>query len=438
MLFLKENEIRPMNILILGSGGREHAVAWKLSQSSRPLKLFAAPGNPGTASVAINIPVDPLDFNAVKTAVISNKIEMVIVGPESPLVEGISDFFEADPVLSSVHVIGPGRKGAMLEGSKDFAKGFMMRHGIPTAAYETFTAGREKEAQAFLRKMDPPYVLKADGLAAGKGVLIINDYSEAVSELNAILGGRFGTAGSKVVIEQYLSGIELSAFVITDGISYKILPEAKDYKRIGDGDTGKNTGGMGAVSPVPFATPSFMKKVEEKVIIPTVSGLREEGIDYRGFIFFGLMNVAGEPYVIEYNARLGDPETEVMIPRIESDLFGLLEGVAFRDLKDRTLKIHDNTAVTVMMVSEGYPDAYGKGFGITGLDKVPESIVFHAGTKRTEEGLFTSGGRVLAVTSSGITMTEALEKSYRSVSEIHFEGARYRKDIGFDLKFIKR
>lgn len=437
MLFLKENEIRTMNILILGSGGREHAVTWKLSRSSRPLKLFAAPGNPGTAAFAVNLPVDPLDFNTVKIAVISNKIEMVIVGPEAPLVEGISDFFEADPALSSVHVIGPGRRGAMLEGSKDFAKGFMMRHGIPTAAYETFTADRTGDAEAFLRKMSPPYVLKADGLAAGKGVLILNDYNEAVSELNAILGGRFGAAGNKVVIEQYLSGIEMSAFVITDGISYKILPEAKDYKRIGDGDTGKNTGGMGAVSPVPFATPLFMKKVEEKIIIPTVSGLREDGIDYRGFIFFGLMNVAGEPYVIEYNARLGDPETEVMMPRIASDLFELFEGVAFRDLKYRTLKIHEDTAVTVMMVSGGYPDTYGKGFGITGLEKASESVIFHAGTKRTEEGLVTSGGRVLAVTSSGVTMTEALEKSYRSVSEIHFEGAQYRKDIGFDLKMIK-
>lgn len=437
MLFLKVNEIRTMNILILGSGGREHAIVWKLSQSSRPLKLFAAPGNPGTAAIAVNLPVDPLDFNAVKKAVIANGIEMVIVGPESPLVEGISDFFEADPELSSVHVIGPGRKGAMLEGSKDFAKGFMMRHGIPTAAYETFTADNTGAAEAFLRKLDPPYVLKADGLAAGKGVLIINDYSEAVSELNAILGGRFGAAGNKVVIEQFLSGIEMSAFIITDGISYKILPEAKDYKRIGDGDTGKNTGGMGAVSPVPFATSSFMSKVEEKVIRPTVSGLREEGIDYRGFIFFGLMNVAGEPYVIEYNARLGDPETEVIMPRIECDLFGLLEGVAFRNLKDCTLKTHSDTAVTVMMVSGGYPDTYEKGFGITGLENVNESVIFHAGTKRTEDRLVTSGGRVLAVTSSGNSMTEALEKSYRSIAEIHFEGARYRKDIGFDLKMIK-
>ena len=436
MLFLEENEIRTMNILILGSGGREHAITWKLSHSTRSLKLFAAPGNPGTASIAVNLPVDPLDFNAVKRTVISNNIEMVIVGPEAPLVEGISDFFEADPELSSVHVIGPGRKGAMLEGSKDFAKGFMIRHGIPTAAYETFTADRMGEAAAFLRKLDPPYVLKADGLAAGKGVVIINDYDEAVRELNAILEGRFGAAGNKVVIEEYLSGIELSAFVITDGISYKILPEAKDYKRIGDGDTGKNTGGMGAVSPVPFATPSFMKKVEDKVIVPTVSGLREEGIDYRGFIFFGLMNVAGEPYVIEYNARLGDPETEVMMPRIESDLFELLEGVAFRDLKDRSLKIYAETAVTVMMVSGGYPDAYGKGFGITGLEKVSESVVFHAGTKLDEDRIVTSGGRVLAVTSSGRNMTEALEKSYRSIPEIHFEGARYRKDIGFDLKQI--
>jgi phosphoribosylamine---glycine ligase len=434
---LKENEIVAMNILILGSGGREHAIAWKLSRSSRPLKLFAAPGNPGTAAVAVNLPVDPLDFSAVKAAVITNRIEMVIVGPESPLVEGISDFFEADPELSSVHVIGPGRKGAMLEGSKDFAKGFMIRHGIPTAAYETFTADRTGEAVSFLRTLEPPYVLKADGLAAGKGVLILNDFNEAVSELNAILGGRFGAAGNKVVIEQYLSGIEMSAFVITDGISYKILPEAKDYKRIGDGDTGKNTGGMGAVSPVPFATLSFMKKVEEKVIKPTVSGLGEEGIDYRGFIFFGLMNVGGEPFVIEYNARLGDPETEVMMPRIESDLFDLLEGVAFRDLKDRTVTASCDSAVTVMIVSGGYPDDYGKGFGITGIEKVTESVVFHAGTKLNEGRLVTSGGRVMAVTSTGSTMTKALEKSYRSLSEIHFEGARYRKDIGFDLKMIR-
>ena len=434
MLFLKENENQAMNILILGSGGREHAISWKLARSSRSLKLFAAPGNPGTASVAVNLPVDPLDFEAVKSAVIANKIEMVIVGPEAPLVEGISDFFEADPVLSSFHVIGPGRKGAQLEGSKDFAKGFMMRHNIPTAAYKTFTADRTDEAAQFLRTLDPPYVLKADGLAAGKGVLIINDYREAVSELNAMLGGRFGAAGNKVVIEQYLSGIELSVFIITDGISYKILPEAKDYKRVGEGDTGNNTGGMGAVSPVPFATSAFMKKVEEKIIRPTVSGLQKEGIDYRGFIFFGLMNVGGEPYVIEYNARLGDPESEVVMLRIESDLFDLLEGVACRDIKDRTLVTRSDTAVTVMMVSGGYPEAYSKGFEITGTDNISESIIFHAGTKRSDGRLVTSGGRVLAVTSTGEAMPEALEKSYRSISRIQFEGARFRKDIGFDLK----
>ena len=437
MLFLKENENPAMNILILGSGGREHAVIWKLAQSNRPLKLFAAPGNAGTASAAVNLPVDPLDFAAVKSAVISNQIQMVIVGSEAPLVEGISDFFESDPELSSVHVIGPAKKGAMLEGSKDFAKGFMTRHKIPTAAYETFTADRATEAAEFLRKLDPPYVLKADGLAAGKGVLIINDYQETVRELDAILGGRFGDAGKKVVIEQYLSGIELSVFIVTDGVSYKILPEAKDYKRIGEGDTGKNTGGMGAVSPVPFATPAFMKKVEEKIIIPTISGLRKEGIDYRGFIFFGLMNVRGEPFVIEYNARLGDPESEVVMPRLESDLFDLLEGVACRDLKDRPLVIRTDTAVTVMMVSGGYPENYGKGYEITGTDKVTESIVFHAGTKRSDGRLVTSGGRVLAVTSAGSTIPEALEKSYRSVSKIHFEGAGFRRDIGFDLKAAK-
>lgn len=422
-----------MNILILGSGGREHAITWKLAGSSRPLTLFAAPGNPGTASLAINLPVDPMDFNAVRSAVLTNKIDMVVVGPEAPLAEGIADFFREYPDLVSVHVIGPGRQGAMLEGSKDFAKGFMMRHNIPTAPYSTFTAEKTDEAAAFLQSLVPPYVLKADGLAAGKGVLILNDYDEAVSELKAILGGRFGAAGNKVVIEQYLSGIELSVFIITDGISYKILPEAKDYKRIGEGDTGKNTGGMGAVSPVPFATGSFMKKVEERIIIPTVTGLRQEGIDYRGFIFFGLMNVGGDPYVIEYNARLGDPESEVVMPRIKSDFFDLLEGVAMRDLGSRSLVTENDTAVTVMMCSGGYPESYGKGYEITGLEKASDSIVFHAGTKITNGRLVTSGGRVLAVTSKGSTLKEALEKSYRSISQIQFRDVHYRKDIGFDL-----
>lgn len=423
-----------MNILILGSGGREHAVAWKLAKSARALNLFVAPGNPGTSSVAVNLPIDPLDFRAVRSAVIENKIEMVVVGPEAPLVEGIRDFFSADPDLASLPVIGPCKRGAMLEGSKDFAKAFMQRHGIPTAAYKTFTAENADEAALFLSSLKPPYVLKADGLAAGKGVLIIDDYHEALDELKAMLGGRFGTAGNKVVIEEYLKGIELSAFIITDGISYKILPEAKDYKRIGDGDTGKNTGGMGAVSPVPFASPGFMKRVEEKIIVPTVNGLRQEGIDYRGFIFFGLMNVMGEPFVIEYNARLGDPETEVMMPRIESDLFDLLEGVAQQNLSDRSLVTANDTAITVMMVSGGYPDAFEKGFQITGTGQVTESIIYHAATKSAGGCLVTSGGRVLAVTSLGATMAEALDKSYRSASKIHFEGAHYRTDIGFDLQ----
>lgn len=423
-----------MNILILGSGGREHAIAWKLSKSSRSLKLFSAPGNPGTAAVGTNIAVDPLDFASVKSAILANDIGMVVVGPETPLVEGIADFLESDPELASVKVIGPGRKGAMLEGSKDFAKAFMTRHGIPTAAYRTFTSSDIEDAIHFMRSLEPPWVLKADGLAAGKGVLIIDDFEEAINELRSVLQGRFGDAGNKVVIEQHLSGIEMSAFIITDGTSYKILPEAKDYKRIGEGDRGKNTGGMGAVSPVPFARRSFMEIVENRIIRPTVNGLREEGIDYRGFIFFGLMNVGGEPFVIEYNARLGDPESEVILPRIESDLYDLLEGVAHHDLGSRSLSVSTDTAVTVMMVSGGYPDSYNKGYEIKGLDNVSASTVFHAGTKYVDGRLVTSGGRVLSVTSRGTSMQEALGQSYISISGITFEGANYRKDIGFDLK----
>ena len=423
-----------MNILILGSGGREHAITWKLAQSKRALNIYVAPGNPGTASCAINLPVDPLDFQAIRSVVLTYNISMVVVGPEVPLAEGITDFIEDDSALASVAVIGPRRSGAMLEGSKDFAKGFMKRHGIPTAAYETFTAGNIDEAARFMRTLTPPYVLKADGLAAGKGVLIIDEFDEALEELKAMLRGRFGAAGNRVVIEQYLKGIEMSAFIITDGISFRVLPEAKDYKRIGEGDTGKNTGGMGAVSPVPFATPAFSAKVEERIIRPTVDGLRAEGIDYRGFIFFGLMNVDGDPFVIEYNARLGDPESEVILPRIESDLFDLLEGVAARDLGNRTLVTSPDTAVTVMMVSGGYPDSYRKGFPISGTDRVTESILFHAGTHVTDGHLVTSGGRVLAVTSRGATMQEALDKSYRSISGIFFEGMNIRRDIGFDLK----
>jgi len=423
-----------MNILILGSGGREHAITWKLAQSQRPLRLFVAPGNPGTAAAAASLAVDPLDFQGVRAAILENSIEMVVVGPEAPLAEGITDYIENDPALSGVAVIGPRKNGAMLEGSKDFAKGFMMRHGIPTAAYGTFTGATVDEAISFMRGLTPPWVLKADGLAAGKGVLIIDDFSLAVSELRAMLGGRFGAAGNKVVIEEYLRGIEMSAFVITDGLSYRILPEAKDYKRIGEGDAGKNTGGMGAVSPVPFATPDFREKVETRIIRPTVEGLRAEGIDYRGFIFFGLMNVGGEPYVIEYNARLGDPETEVILPRIDSDLYDLLEGVAKRDLAERSISISPETAVTVMIVSGGYPDRYHKGFTIGGTEGVTESILFHAGTAASEGRLVTSGGRVIAVTSMGETMEEALSKSYASAAMISFEGMNYRRDIGFDLK----
>lgn len=422
------------NILILGSGGREHALIWKLAQSRRAITLFAAPGNPGTALYANNIPVDPMDFGAVGRVVIENSIDMVVVGPEAPLAGGIRDFFEADPLLKDVALIGPGKIGAALEGSKDFAKAFMVRHNIPTAAYRTFTADSIDQGIEFLRQMQAPYVLKADGLAAGKGVLIINDYREAVDEFRSVLMGRFGSAGEKVVIEEYLTGIELSVFIITDGITYKLLPEAKDYKRIGENDSGKNTGGMGAVSPVPFADDVFMKRVEERIIIPTVNGLKEEGIDYQGFIFFGLMNVNGDPYVIEYNARLGDPETEVVLPRIGIDFADMLECVAERKLADCSMEIINEVAVTVMMVSGGYPDEYRKGFRISGAGESPVSTIFHAGTAIKEGELVTSGGRVLAVTSTGNTMDEALGKSYATISGIHFDGAAYRKDIGFDLK----
>lgn len=423
-----------MNILILGSGGREHAMAWKLRQSKRDTNIFVAPGNAGTSEVAQNIDADPMDFEAVKKAALSVNANMVLVGPEAPLVKGVRDFFESDIQLASIPVIGPCSKGAMLEGSKDFAKAFMVRHKIPTARYQSFTDKTVHDAEDFLKTLKPPYVLKADGLAAGKGVLILDDFNEALSELREMLGGKFGSAGNTVVIEEYLQGIELSVFVMTDGISYKILPEAKDYKRVGEGDTGKNTGGMGAVSPVPFATPDFMTKVENRIIIPTVEGLKQEGIDYKGFIFIGLMNVGGEPYVIEYNARMGDPETEVVMPRIKSDFLDLLEGVADRTLSMKNFEIDDDVAVTVMMVSGGYPDEYKKGKPISGLDSVKGSMVFHAGTKKENESVVSAGGRVLAVTSRGKSKEEALAKSYASASEICFEGAYFRRDIGFDLK----
>lgn len=422
-----------MNILILGSGGREHALTWKLAQSKKVKKIFIGPGNAGTLNSGTNLKLDPENFHEVKKAVLENKIDIVIVGPEAPLVEGIHDFFLNDTTLKNIPLIGPDKSAARLEGSKDFAKAFLTRHKIPTAAYRSFDMSSLKEAPGFLRILKPPYVIKADGLAAGKGVLIIDDIHEAENEVEAILNGKFGAAGQKVVIEQFLKGIELSVFIITDGISYKLLPEAKDYKRIGEGDTGLNTGGMGAVSPVPFADHSFMEKVMSRIIDPTMKGLSEDGIVYKGFIFFGLINVAGDPYVIEYNARLGDPESEVIIPRIKSDFFELIEGVAKGDLAERRIEIDERFVTTVMLVSGGYPGNYEKGKPILGLDLTKESVIFHAGTKLVEDKVITSGGRVLAVTSWGTTMKEALEKSYHNADLLNFEGICYRTDIGFDL-----
>lgn len=423
-----------MRILLLGSGGREHAVAWKIAQSSLLEKLFVAPGNAGTAQFGQNVELNPMDFNAVKTFVLNEEINMVVVGPEDPLVMGIADFFENDPELSDVAVIGPKKLGAKLEGSKDFAKEFMKRHQIPTARFETFTADTLMDAYDFLESMKPPYVLKADGLAAGKGVLIIDDINEAKVELKKMLTeGKFGDAGNKVVVEQFLKGVELSCFVITDGEAYKILPEAKDYKRIGEGDTGLNTGGMGAVSPVPFANPTFMDRVENQVIIPTIKGLKAEGIDYKGFIFFGLISVKNEPYVIEYNCRLGDPETEVIMPRLKSDLLDLFDGVRTKTLSERDVLFDERSAATVMMVSGGYPEAYEKGKLISGIESVEDSVVFHAGTINDQGKVRSAGGRVLAVTSYGKDIEAACDRSYRSLQRIQFDQAYYRKDIGRDL-----
>jgi phosphoribosylamine--glycine ligase len=423
-----------MNILILGSGGREHTFAHQLSQSSRCDNLFVAPGNAGTAKIATNVSISVTDFEAVKELVIKENIEMMVVGPEDPLVNGIIDFFNQDEQLKQVAVIGPSKRGALLEGSKERAKEFMALYKIPTAAYESFTKESLAAGKEFLTTLKPPYVLKADGLAAGKGVLILNSVEEAQQELeNMLSNNKFGSAGNTVVIEEFLDGIELSVFVLTDGENYKILPTAKDYKRIGEGDTGLNTGGMGAISPVPFADEAFLNKVEERIVKPTIDGLKAEDIDYKGFVFIGLIKVGEEPYVIEYNVRMGDPETEVVLPRIESDLVEVFQKVAAGNLSEVELKVKEEAAATLMLVSGGYPEAYEKGKEITGLDEVEDSIVFHAGSAEKDGKVVTSGGRVLAITSFGKDFPEAIKKSYQNAEKLHFDKMYFRKDIGFDL-----
>ena len=423
-----------MNVLILGSGGREHAFAWKIAKSSSCNKLFIAPGNAGTAEVGTNINIEVNNFESIKEFVLTENIELVLVGPEDPLVNGIYNFFKEDKQLMNIFLIGPSKEGAQLEGSKQFAKEFMFRHNIPTAKYQAFSKDNLAEGYAFLESLEAPYVLKADGLAAGKGVLILNDLQEAKDELKAMVAdAKFGAASYTVVIEEFLDGIELSVFVLTDGDSYKILPSAKDYKRIGEGNTGLNTGGMGAISPVPFADRFYIEKVEREIIKPTVEGLKKDNIEYKGFIFIGLINVKGEPKVIEYNVRMGDPETEVVIPRIKSDLLNLLKGIGDGTFSEKDLEIREEVATTIMLVSGGYPEAYEKGKQITGIEKVSDSIVFHAGTKQEGEVVKTNGGRVIALTSFGENMNDSLKKSFDSAEKIAFEGKYFRKDIGFDL-----